>query len=218
MSSIYSWNVQGASFFFFGKDRRERTLETTPSDYPLHSFIYHSHSRCDTHRLCLYSFSSPAFVWALLVWRYPRSLLPLGIPAGMEAPILQRTSLGMGTMSSNMPLRAFHPCLVDTLADHPTALQLLILPLLPSPRQTKSFSLNSSPPLTNTCVYHTITLLDLALIQLTTQGVQAALTIGGWTGSQGFSSAVATASSRTKFVNAVLGLVSKYDLDGVDFE
>ena len=153
MSSIYSWNVQGTSFFFFGKDPRERTLETTPSDYPLHSFICHSHSRCDTHRPCLYLFSSPAFVWALLVWRYPRSFLPLGTLAGMEAPILQRTFLGMGTMLSNMPLRAFHLCPVETLADCPTALQLLILPLLPSPPKTKSFSLNSFPSLTNTCVY-----------------------------------------------------------------
>ena len=63
-----------------------------------------------------------------------------------------------------------------------------------------------------------MTHLGRALIHPTTQGVSAALTIGGWTGSQYFSSAVATASSRTKFVNAVLGLVSKYDLDGVDFE
>ena len=44
------------------------------------------------------------------------------------------------------------------------------------------------------------------------------LTIGGWTGSQYFSSAVATDANRTAFVNTVLGLVSKYNLDGLDFE
>ncbi|KZT28075.1 glycoside hydrolase family 18 protein, partial [Neolentinus lepideus HHB14362 ss-1] len=48
--------------------------------------------------------------------------------------------------------------------------------------------------------------------------VKAILTIGGWTGSAYFSSAVATAQNRTGFVNAVMQLVSKYDLDGVDFD
>lgn len=44
------------------------------------------------------------------------------------------------------------------------------------------------------------------------------LTIGGWTGSQYFSSAVATEANRTAFVKTVLSLVDKYDLDGLDFE
>ena len=44
------------------------------------------------------------------------------------------------------------------------------------------------------------------------------LTIGGWTGSQYFSTAVGSADNRTAFVNAVMGLVKQYDLDGVDFE
>lgn len=44
------------------------------------------------------------------------------------------------------------------------------------------------------------------------------LTIGGWTGSQYFSSAVATEANRTAFVKTVMDLVSKYDLDGLDFE
>ncbi|KAJ8473778.1 hypothetical protein ONZ51_g7655 [Trametes cubensis] len=48
--------------------------------------------------------------------------------------------------------------------------------------------------------------------------VKAMLTIGGWTGSQYFSSAVATDANRTAFVNTVLGLVSKYNLDGLDFD
>ncbi|KAJ7931214.1 glycoside hydrolase family 18 protein [Mycena leptocephala] len=49
-------------------------------------------------------------------------------------------------------------------------------------------------------------------------GVTALLSIGGWTGSQYYSTAVATSENRTAFVNAVLGLVSKYDLDGIDFD
>ncbi|EIW51657.1 glycoside hydrolase [Trametes versicolor FP-101664 SS1] len=48
--------------------------------------------------------------------------------------------------------------------------------------------------------------------------VKAILTIGGWTGSQYFSSAVATEANRTAFVKTVLNLVSKYDLDGLDFD
>ena len=48
--------------------------------------------------------------------------------------------------------------------------------------------------------------------------MKALLTIGGWTGSQYFSSAVATEVNRTAFVKTVLNLVDKYDLDGLDFE
>lgn len=50
------------------------------------------------------------------------------------------------------------------------------------------------------------------------QDVDAILSIGGWTGSQYFSIAMATPANRTAFVQAVLDLVSKYDLDGIDFE
>jgi chitinase len=48
--------------------------------------------------------------------------------------------------------------------------------------------------------------------------VAAGLTIGGWTGSRYFSSAVSTPSSRTAFVNAVLGLAKTYKLDAIDFD
>lgn len=44
------------------------------------------------------------------------------------------------------------------------------------------------------------------------------LSIGGWTGSQYFSIAMATPANRTAFVEAVSSLVLKYDLDGIDFE
>ncbi|KAI0707540.1 glycoside hydrolase [Cerioporus squamosus] len=49
-------------------------------------------------------------------------------------------------------------------------------------------------------------------------GVKALLTIGGWTGSQYFSSAVATEQNRTAFVETVMNLVNQYQLDGVDFD
>ncbi|GLB39178.1 putative glycosyl hydrolase 18 family protein [Lyophyllum shimeji] len=48
--------------------------------------------------------------------------------------------------------------------------------------------------------------------------VNALVSIGGWTGSQYFSTAVATEANRTAFVGAVLGLVSNYNLDGIDFD
>ncbi|KAJ6572049.1 glycoside hydrolase family 18 protein [Mycena capillaripes] len=49
-------------------------------------------------------------------------------------------------------------------------------------------------------------------------GVAALLSIGGWSGSLWYSTAVATSENRTAFVDAVLDLVSKYDLDGIDFD
>lgn len=48
--------------------------------------------------------------------------------------------------------------------------------------------------------------------------VNAILSIGGWTGSQYFSSAVATEANRTAFAQTVMKTVSKYNLDGVEFE
>jgi GH18 family chitinase len=50
------------------------------------------------------------------------------------------------------------------------------------------------------------------------QGVKAMVSIGGWTGSMYFSSAVATPENRTTFVGAVTKLANTYKLDGIDFE
>ena len=50
------------------------------------------------------------------------------------------------------------------------------------------------------------------------QRIQAILSVGGWTGSQYFSSAVATDANRTAFAQAVIALVSQYNFDGVEFE
>ncbi|KAH9943558.1 glycoside hydrolase superfamily [Amylocystis lapponica] len=56
-------------------------------------------------------------------------------------------------------------------------------------------------------------------VQLAHQkNVKAILTIGGWSGSMYFSSAVGSASNRTAFVQTVMNLVSKYNLDGLDFD
>ncbi|KAJ6492023.1 chitinase [Mycena sanguinolenta] len=49
-------------------------------------------------------------------------------------------------------------------------------------------------------------------------GVSPVLSIGGWSGSRYFSTAVATNDSRTRFIDAILALVSTYDLDGIDFD
>ena len=46
----------------------------------------------------------------------------------------------------------------------------------------------------------------------------AILSIGGWTGSQYFSTAVATPENQTLFVQAALDLVRTYGLDGLEFE
>jgi chitinase len=53
---------------------------------------------------------------------------------------------------------------------------------------------------------------------LSVQDVIASVSIGGWTGSRWFSCNVASAENRTAFVGRVIDLVTKYDLDAVDFE
>jgi chitinase len=50
------------------------------------------------------------------------------------------------------------------------------------------------------------------------QHVLALLSVGGWTDSRYFSSAVATEANRTAFAKAVMAAVSQYNLDGVEFE
>ncbi|KAJ7586301.1 chitinase [Mycena floridula] len=48
--------------------------------------------------------------------------------------------------------------------------------------------------------------------------VLASLSIGGWTGSRWYSSNIGSAANRTAFVNTVTKLVTKYNLDGLDFD
>ncbi|TRM57461.1 glycoside hydrolase family 18 protein [Schizophyllum amplum] len=48
--------------------------------------------------------------------------------------------------------------------------------------------------------------------------VSALLSIGGWTGSLYYSTAVATEENRTAFAGAILDMVSQYQLDGIDFD
>lgn len=50
------------------------------------------------------------------------------------------------------------------------------------------------------------------------KGVKALVSVGGWTGSLYYSSAVATSENRTAFVGAITSLAKAYNLDGVDFE
>jgi len=49
-------------------------------------------------------------------------------------------------------------------------------------------------------------------------GVKAMLAIGGWGGSKYFSPAVATEANRTAFAKAIMGVVSQYGLDGIEFD
>ncbi|KAJ7154746.1 glycoside hydrolase family 18 protein [Mycena filopes] len=49
-------------------------------------------------------------------------------------------------------------------------------------------------------------------------GVPALLSIGGWSGSVYYSTAVGSPANRTSFVNAILGFVLKYNLSGIDFD
>ncbi|KAJ7162112.1 glycoside hydrolase family 18 protein [Mycena filopes] len=48
--------------------------------------------------------------------------------------------------------------------------------------------------------------------------VKAGLSIGGWTGSQYYSSNLASATNRTAFVKSVTNIIRKYDLDLIDFD
>ncbi|KAF8271823.1 chitinase [Lactarius quietus] len=51
-----------------------------------------------------------------------------------------------------------------------------------------------------------------------TNDVHAILSIGGWTGSRYFSTAVATNANRTAFAQAVMNVVKTYSLDGIEFD
>lgn len=48
--------------------------------------------------------------------------------------------------------------------------------------------------------------------------MKALISVGGWTGSQHFSSNVGSAENRTTFIKNALDLVSQYQLDGLDFD
>lgn len=69
----------------------------------------------------------------------------------------------------------------------------------------------------NVCsLFHHLVLTGRLINSL--KNVKAILSIGGWSGSVYFSSAVASSSARTTFANSVLSIVSSYDLDGVEFD
>ncbi|CAA7260106.1 unnamed protein product [Cyclocybe aegerita] len=54
--------------------------------------------------------------------------------------------------------------------------------------------------------------------QARTNGVKALVSLGGWTGSRGFSVNVGSAENRTTFVKTVTDFALKYRLDGLDFD
>ncbi|KDR72562.1 hypothetical protein GALMADRAFT_73528 [Galerina marginata CBS 339.88] len=61
-------------------------------------------------------------------------------------------------------------------------------------------------------------LLPTFVTEAHNNGVNALLSIGGWTGSIYYSTAVGSADNRTTFVKAVVGIASQYGLDGIDFD
>ncbi|KAL6301424.1 glycoside hydrolase [Sparassis latifolia] len=85
---------------------------------------------------------------------------------------------------------------------------------------TVTYSFATTTPDVNTLALTSedTTLLPEIVQNAHANGVKAMLTVGGWSGSQYFSTAVATAANRTAFVGAVLGLVKQYNLDGIDFD
>ncbi|KAG8744772.1 hypothetical protein FRC10_009420 [Ceratobasidium sp. 414] len=81
--------------------------------------------------------------------------------------------------------------------------------------------------------YHSLTTPDVNTVNITdpdvfkdfvstahanVQNCSAAISVGGWTGSQYFSTAVATAENRTAFVKTLTNLVQENKLDGLDFD
>ncbi|KAF8969395.1 endochitinase [Flammula alnicola] len=73
---------------------------------------------------------------------------------------------------------------------------------------TKALNLSGSDP----------TLLPQFVTEAHTNGVKALVSIGGWTGSRGFSVNVGSAQNRTMFVKTVTNFAKKYNLDGIDFD
>ncbi|KAI0071537.1 glycoside hydrolase [Panus rudis PR-1116 ss-1] len=61
-------------------------------------------------------------------------------------------------------------------------------------------------------------LLPQFVQQAQQNGVKALVTVGGWTGSQYFSTAVGSEENRTAFVKTMVNLVNQYNLDGLDFD
>ncbi|PIL36302.1 hypothetical protein GSI_01965 [Ganoderma sinense ZZ0214-1] len=49
-------------------------------------------------------------------------------------------------------------------------------------------------------------------------GVKALVSVGGWTGSLYYSTAIGSAKNRTAFVKTITSFATKYALDGIDFE
>ncbi|KAG2078201.1 glycoside hydrolase family 18 protein [Suillus decipiens] len=61
-------------------------------------------------------------------------------------------------------------------------------------------------------------LLSQFVFNAQSYGVQAHIAVGGWLGSAGFSSSIATAEKRTEFVKTLADFVHKYKVDGIQFD
>lgn len=83
---------------------------------------------------------------------------------------------------------------------------------------TFAFAVTTNDPSNISLDAQSATLLPEFVTEAGNNGVSALLSIGGWTGSQYFSTAVGNAANRSAFVTAVTGLATKYNLDGIDFD
>lgn len=59
---------------------------------------------------------------------------------------------------------------------------------------------------------------QLQLLKAKHAHLKTLLSVGGWTWSDGFSSAAATAAAREKFARSCVGIMSKYGFDGLDLD
>lgn len=121
---------------------------------------------------------------------------------GMPPPTLPPVSASTSTVSSRTPLRTSRSIIVG---------------LIWLAKRSYIFSVTTPDPSVLSLEASDPTYLPEFVKLAQGNGTMASVSIGGWSGSGYFSSAV-TPANRTTFVNAVLGLVSNYSLDGVDFE
>ncbi|KAF8156991.1 glycoside hydrolase family 18 protein [Crassisporium funariophilum] len=83
---------------------------------------------------------------------------------------------------------------------------------------TFAFALTTPDPAVISMDDQSAALLPTFVSEAQSHGVGATLSIGGWTGSIYFSTAVNSAENRTIFVKAVVDIANQYSLDGIDFD
>ncbi|CAA7268343.1 unnamed protein product [Cyclocybe aegerita] len=83
---------------------------------------------------------------------------------------------------------------------------------------TFAFALTTNEPSVLELDAQSKQLLPEFVEQAKANGVKALLSIGGYTGSKYFSTAVGTPQNRTAFLKAIVDIATQYELDGIDFD